>query len=125
MTVLSHLGPSSLALWLLIVLAASVGQLSFKAAAADPANDGLPAGWLRMLRRPWIWLGTGSFLLHFVLWIAFLSAVPLSQGMLLAALQIVVIYAAGRLLFHEPGSWLRLGGVGLVALGVAIVAVAP
>ena len=125
MSVLSHLAPSSLTLWLLIVLAASVGQLSFKAAAADPANDGTPAGWLRMLRRPWIWVGIVSFLLHFVLWIAFLSAVALSQGMLLAALQIVVIYAAGRVLFHEPGSWLRLGGVGLVALGVAIVAVTP
>ena len=122
---LLHLGPSSLALWLLIVLASSVGQLSFKAAAADPANDGLPAGWLRMLRRPWLWLGVASFLLHFALWIAFLSSVPLSQGMLLAALQIVVIYIAGRLLFDEPGSWLRAAGVTLVALGVAIVAVAP
>ena len=60
-----------------------------------------------------------------MLWIAFLSAVPLSQGMLLAALQIVVIYLAGRVLFHEPGSWLRVAGVGLVTLGVAIVAVAP
>ena len=121
---MSHLGASSLALWALIVLAASVGQLSFKAAAADRVDDGVLAGWVRMLRRPWLWVGTASFLLHFVLWIAFLSSVPLSQGMLLAALQIVVIYAAGRVLFHEPGSWLRLGGVALVALGVAIVAVA-
>ena len=121
---MSHLGASSLALWLLIVLAASVGQLAFKAAAAGPSGGGLFAGWLRMLRRPWLWVGIASFLLHFVLWIAFLSSVPLSQGMLLAALQIVVIYGAGRVLFGEPGSWLRLGGVGLIALGVAIVAVA-
>ncbi len=124
MSAMSHLAGSSLALWGLIVLAASVGQLSFKAAALGHADKSLVADWLRMARRPWLWVGIASFLLHFVLWIAFLSAVPLSQGMLLAALQIVVIYAAGRLLFREPGSWLRLAGVGLVALGVAIVAVA-
>ena len=122
---MSHLGPSSFALWMLIVFLASTGQLSFKAAAADPTTAGLLGGWLRMLRRPWLWVGIGCFLMHFVLWIAFLSAVPLSEGMMLAALQIVVVYAAGRVLFHEPGSWLRLGGVALVALGVAIVAVAP
>ena len=121
---MSHLSGWSIALWASIVLAASVGQLSFKAAAADRVDDGVLAGWMRMAQRPWLWLGIASFLLHFVLWIAFLSAVPLSQGMLLAALQIVVIYAAGRVLFHEPGSWFRLGGVALIALGVTIVALA-
>jgi drug/metabolite transporter (DMT)-like permease len=122
---MSHLSPSSVALWVLIVLLASSGQLSFKAAAADPTSDGLLAGWLRMLRRPWLWVGIGCFLLHFVLWIAFLSSVQLSEGMMLAALQIVVVFVAGRVLFHEPGSWLRLGGVALISLGVAIVALAP
>ena len=122
---MSHLRPSSFALWMLIVFLASAGQLSFKAAAADPTTAGLLGGWLRMLRRPWLWVGIGCFLMHFVLWIAFLSAVPLSEGMMLAALQIVVVYAAGRVLFDEPGSWLRLAGVALISLGVAIVAVAP
>ena len=122
---MSHLRPSSFALWMLIVFLASTGQLAFKAAAADPTTAGLLAGWLRMLRRPWLWVGVGCFLTHFVLWIAFLSAVPLSEGMMLAGLQIVVVYAAGRVLFDEPGSWLRLAGVALISLGVAIVAVAP
>ena len=122
---MSHLSLSSFLLWMLIVFLASTGQLSFKAAAADHAPDGLLAGWLRMMRRPWLWVGVCCFLAHFVLWIAFLSGVPLSEGMMLAALQVVVVYAAGRVLFHEPGSWLRLAGVGLVALGVAIVALAP
>ena len=122
---MSHLSLSSFLLWMLIVFLASTGQLSFKAAAADHAPDGLLAGWLRMMRRPWLWVGVCCFLAHFVLRIAFLSGVPLSEGMMLAALQVVVVYAAGRVLFHEPGSWLRLAGVGLVALGVAIVAFAP
>jgi len=32
------------------------------------------------------------------------------------------VYFAGRILFHEPGSWLRLVGVVLISAGVAIVA---
>src|ERR1700761_4435729 len=123
---MSHLSLSSFLLWMLIVFLASTGQLSFKAAAADHAPDGLLAGWLRMMRRPWLWVGVGCFLAHLVLWIAFLSGVPLFGSILLAAaLLVAVVYAAGRPLFPEPGSWLRLAGVGLVALGVAIVAFAP
>ena len=38
---MSHLRPSSFALWMLIVFLASTGQLSFKAAAADPTKAGL------------------------------------------------------------------------------------
>jgi drug/metabolite transporter (DMT)-like permease len=113
---------SSIALWLLIVVLASVGQLAFKAAASDPAPVGMLAGWLRMLHRPWIWVGIGSFVLQFVLWIAFLSLIPLSLGMMLASFEIVVVYVAGRVLFNEPGSWLRVTGVVLISAGVAIVA---
>lgn len=113
---------SSLALWLLIVILASVGQLAFKSAASDPAQVGTFEGWLRMVRRPWLWVGIGSFVLQFVLWIAFLSLIALSLGMMLASFEIVVVYVAGRVLFNEPGSWLRLTGVVLIAVGVAIAA---
>lgn len=113
---------SSIALWLLIVVLTSVGHLAFKAAASEPAPAGALAGWLRMLRRPWLWVGIVSFVLQFVLWVAFLSIIPLSLGLMLASFQIVVVYFAGRMLFKEPGSWLRLTGVLLISVGVAVVA---
>jgi len=113
---------SSIALWLLIVVLTSAGHLAFKAAASEPSTGGALAGWLRMARRPWLWIGIVAFVVQFVLWVAFLSIIPLSLGLMLASFQIVVVYFAGRMLFHEPGSWLRLAGVVLISAGVAIVA---
>ena len=108
-------------LWLANVLLDTGGQLAFKAAAGDPrAGDGL-ARWKYMLVRPWIWAGIGCYVLEFVVWIAFLSLVPLSEGVLLGSINIVAIMIAGRFLFRERLSPLRVTGILLVAAGVAIV----
>ncbi|MGN6480704.1 EamA family transporter [Luteibacter sp.] len=108
-------------LWLANVLLDTGGQLAFKAAAGDPrAGDGL-ARWKYMLARPWIWAGIGCYVLEFVVWIAFLSLVPLSEGVLLGSINIVAIMIAGRFLFRERLSPLRVTGILLVAAGVAIV----
>ena len=112
-----------LALVLLIayVVLDTAGQLVFKAAASDSrAGDGL-ARWRYMLVRPWIWVGIGCYVAVFLVWIAFLSLVPLSEGVLLGALNIVAIMIAGRVLFHERLTPLRVAGILLVAAGVAIV----
>jgi drug/metabolite transporter (DMT)-like permease len=111
----------ALALWIAYVLLDTGGQLAFKAAAVDDrAGDGL-ARWRYMLARPWIWIGIGCYVAVFMVWIAFLSLVPLSEGVLLAAINIVAIMVAGRFLFHERLTPLRVTGILLVAAGVAIV----
>ena len=74
-----------------------------------------------MLARPWVWLGIACFLLEFVAWLAFLSLVPLSQGVLLGSISIVAVMLAGRLLFREALYPLRVAGIALIALGVGIV----
>lgn len=114
--------PSSvLALWLANVVLDTVGQLAFKAAAGDPAaGDGI-ARWRYMLSRPWIWLGVGCYVAEFLVWIAFLSLLPLSRAILLGSINIVAIMLAGRLLFGERLTRLRVAGMFLVTLGVAIV----
>jgi drug/metabolite transporter (DMT)-like permease len=115
------MAPLTLALWMANVAFDSVGQLAFKAAAADPrAGDGL-ARWRHMAARPWLWLGIGCYVVEFLAWIAFLSLVPLSQGVLLGSINIVAIMLAGRWLFGERLTRLRVIGIGLVSLGVAIV----
>jgi drug/metabolite transporter (DMT)-like permease len=107
-------------LWVLNVVADTAGQLAFKFAASDPvAGEGL-ARWVGMARRPWIWTGIGCYLFEFVLWLAFLSLVPLSRGMLLGSINIVTIMIAGRLLFAEKLSPLRVTGILLVSVGVAV-----
>jgi drug/metabolite transporter (DMT)-like permease len=112
-----------LALGLLIayVLLDTAGQLIFKAVASDDrAGDGLTR-WRYMLARPWIWVGVGCYVAVFLVWIAFLSLVPLSEGVLLGAINIVAIMIAGRVLFGERLTPLRVTGILLVAAGVAIV----
>ncbi|HEV7779525.1 MAG TPA: EamA family transporter [Luteibacter sp.] len=108
-------------LWLLNVALDTVGQLSFKAAAGDPhAGDGI-ARWRHMAARPWIWLGVAAYVVEFLVWIAFLSLVPLSEGVLLGSINIVVIMLAGRWLFREKLTPLRVTGIALITLGVAVV----
>jgi len=115
-------------LWFFNVFFDTVGQLAFKAAAADPEEEAaragkssLPAYWRRVLQRPALWLGIVSYVAEFLLWLAFLTLVPLSEGVLLGSVNIIVIMLLGRLFFHEVLTPLRLVGIGLVALGVAVV----
>lgn len=110
-------------LWLLNIVLDTGGQLAFKAAAGDPAaGDGL-ARWKHMAARPWLWLGVGCYVIEFVVWIAFLSLIPLSEGVLLGSINIVAIMVAGRFLFGEKLTRLRVVGIMLVTLGVVIVGV--
>ncbi|HEV2623289.1 MAG TPA: EamA family transporter [Frateuria sp.] len=111
----------TIGLWLANVVVDTCGQLTFKAAAGDPdAGDGL-ARWRHMASRPWLWIGVGCYVIEFMVWIAFLSLVPLSQGVLLGSINIVAIMVAGRFLFGEKLTRLRAAGILLVSLGVAIV----
>lgn len=118
------MSPLVLGLWVGNVLLDSTGQLAFKAAAGDPhAGEGL-ARWRHMAMRPWLWLGLACYVLEFLVWVAFLSLLPLSEGVLLGSINIVAIMLAGRLLFGEKLTALRVLGIGLVSLGVAIVGLA-
>lgn len=110
-------------LWLLNVLVDTVGQLAFKAAASSGAHYSGMAHWRHMLSRPWIWLGIASYVLEFVLWLAFLTLVPLSVGVMLGSINIVAIMIAGRLWFKERLSKWRLIGILLIACGVAVVGI--
>lgn len=113
--------PLVMGLWIANIVLDTVGQLAFKAAAGDRrAGDGL-ARWRYMATHVWLWLGVGCFMVEFLVWVAFLSLLPLSEGVLLGAVNIVAIMLAGRWLFAEKLTRLRLLGMFLVAVGVAIV----
>ncbi len=111
--------------WLLNTVLDTAGQLAFKAAAAEPATAVTgSARWQHMLLRPWLWLGIGCFAAEFVVWLAFLSLVPLAEGVLLGMAGIVTVTVGGRLWFGERLTGQRLAGIGLILLGVAVVGVA-
>lgn len=110
-------------LWTLNVLVDTGGQLAFKAAASAPTDDSGLRYWRELARRPWIWIGISCYILEFVVWLAFLSLVPLSEGVLLGSINIVAIMIAGRFLFNERLTPLRVAGMALIAAGVAVVGI--
>ncbi len=69
----------------------------------------------------WIWVGVGSYVLEFFVWMAFLSMVPLAQGVLVASTSILTIMIGGRFFFAEKLTPKRLTAVSLIAIGVALV----
>ena len=110
--------------WALNIVVDSAGQLAFKAAAMEPGEAAGMARWRHMLLRPWIWAGIACYVVEFVLWLAFLSLVPLAQGVLLGMLSIVTVMLGGRFWFHEHFTRLRVIGISLIVVGVAIVGAA-
>ncbi|ACY30890.1 conserved hypothetical protein [Comamonas thiooxydans] len=117
----SDLSPLVVTLWILNVLVDSGGQLAFKAAASEPGHRNGTERWRFMLARPWLWVGIACYVAEFLVWLAFLSLVPLSDGVLLGSINIVAIMILGRVLFREKLAPMRVAGIVLVSVGVAIV----
>ena len=121
----SDLSPLVVTLWVLNVLVDSGGQLAFKAAASEPGErDGMER-WRFMLARPWLWVGVACYVAEFLVWLAVLSLVPLSDGVLLGSINIVAIMILGRVLFKERLAPMRVAGIVLVSIGVAVVGLTP
>jgi drug/metabolite transporter (DMT)-like permease len=111
-----------LTVWLLNLVLDSGGHFAFKLAAVEPDTDSTVLDhWRHMLAHPWLWVGVCCFIGEFVAWLAFLSLVPLAQGVLLGMASIVIVMLGGRIMFHERFTRLRITGMLLIVAGVAIV----
>lgn len=108
-------------LWLLNILVDTAGQLSFKAAASQGVELDAIKHWKLMFRRPWLWLGITCYVAEFFVWLAFLTLLPLSSGVMLGSINIVAIMLAGRFLFNERLTPWRVAGISLISLGVLVV----
>lgn len=67
-----------------------------------------------------LWIGIVCFCLEFVVWLALLSLVPLSLGMLVGSINVVVVMVAGKMLFGERLDKMRVAGMWLITIGVAL-----
>ncbi len=101
----------------------AAGQLSFKKAALRGGSEHSRwfDHWLGLARDRWIWAGLAFFALEFFLWLAVLSLVPLSRGVLLGSASTLVMLLAGRIFFREHMGPLQVLGATLIAAGVAVV----
>ena len=111
----------ALVLWVVNMAVDTGGQLSFKAAASQGLELSPVQHWKHMASRPWLWLGLFCYCAEFFVWLAFLSQVSLSSGVMLGSINIVVIMIAGRLLFDERLTPWRVAGILLISLGVIVV----
>ena len=98
-----------------------VGQLAFKAAAVSETGVGGLARWRRLAANKWIWTGIGAYVAEFVLWLAFLSLVPLSLAVMVGAADIVAVMVGGRLCFDETITPRRATAAALIVVGVVLV----
>ena len=111
----------ALGLWAANMIVDTGGQLSFKAAASQGQELSGLAHWKHMAARPWIWIGISFYIIEFFVWMAFLSQVELSVGIMLGSFNIVAIMLAGRFFFKELLTPWRTAGILLITLGVIIV----
>lgn len=115
------MSPLALAFWLSNLACDTVGQLAFKTASLRAGDADHGRHWQRMLGMPFLWLGIAAFIVEALLWVGFLSLVPLSQGVMMGSLNIVAVMLGGRLLFGELITARRVLAIGLVAVGVGLV----
>jgi drug/metabolite transporter (DMT)-like permease len=115
------LSPLATLLWITNLFIDTFGQLSFKAASRASSPAGVQARWRAMLMTRWMWLGIGTYVVEFFVYLAFLSKVELSEGVLMTSLNIVAVMVGGRLFFKEALTPSRILATFFIATGVALV----
>ncbi len=72
------------------------------------------------ISNPWIWAGIVLEVVYSLLWLAVLSWSEISWAVPMNALEYVLAAAAAYVLLGEPISPLRLAGIALICVGVAL-----
>jgi len=105
--------------WILNILLDTAGHLAFKSAAVTEHENELHR-WRKMLSSFPFWIGILCFCVEFIVWYALLSLVPLSLAVLIGSINIVAVMLAGRIFFHERLNAMRVTGMCLISVGVAL-----
>lgn len=108
-------------LLLAVLILDTVSHLALKAASGR-ASGRTNLEYLRaFLLEPAVWLAVGTFVAVFLCWLAFLSRVPLGQGVMAGSITIVGVMLGGRFWFGEHLTRQRVFAITLIAVGVALV----
>ena len=68
-----------------------------------------------------LWAGLATYVFEFFMWLAFLSLVPLWQGVMVACVDILMVMVGGRIFFGELITAPRVAAISLIAIGVLLV----
>ncbi len=109
---------------LLSILLGSCGQLALKygtklAVAREAAATSMLASYLA---NPYMWFALSLYGISTVLWIYSLARVELSYAYPMVALGYVLVCVFSVLLFKETMPMLRIAGLGVIIIGVIMIA---
>jgi drug/metabolite transporter (DMT)-like permease len=105
-----------------VLLGNTGGQLLFKAASLRASRPGWAEHWQALAIDPLLWLALLIYVFEFFIWLAFLSVVPLWQGVMVACVDILLVMMGGRIFFGERITAARMLAISLIAAGVLLVA---
>ena len=111
----------STVLLLILLLTDSACHLCLKAAARSVSPATGVRYWHLLLSNPVLWIGITTTAADFLLWVAFISRVPLGQGVLLGSVTIVGVMVGARLLFRERITNARGVAITLIVIGVVLI----
>jgi drug/metabolite transporter (DMT)-like permease len=115
------MSPFAILLLAILLVSTTAGQLLFKAASLRAQATKDRTRWWSLAREPRVWIGILIYAFDFVVWLAFLSLVPLWQAVMVANLDIVLVMLCGRFFFGERLTPSRVIGVSLITIGVITV----
>ncbi len=118
---------SAFALILTGVLLNAVAQLALKASvsgmgAIQLSVDNIMPVTLRLAGEPWLWLGLFLYVISVTIWILALSRVDVSIAYPMLSIGYVVNAFAAWALFGEMLSTGRIAGIGIILIGVYVLA---
>jgi drug/metabolite transporter (DMT)-like permease len=109
-----------------VILLASYSNIIIKIRAVRHGggltNSSIASYFLTMAMDPWVWTSAIAVALAAALWLQVLRRVELSIAQPIMALTFVLAPLAAALFLNESLPPLRLGGIGLILLGVIFVA---
>lgn len=115
------MSPFALLLLAVVLIGNTAGQLLFKAASLRANRQGVTAHWRALALDPLLWIALLLYVFEFFMWLAFLSVVPLWQGVMVASIDILMVMVGGRIFFREQITGPRVLAIALIAIGVLLV----
>ena len=109
--------------WLLFIAVETATQVTFKYAGGTLDDSaGLVQMAVRAAHQPLVLLGFVLYFLGFLIWLTILKDIDLGRAFPMTAVIYVSTLVAAVTLFHEHLNPMRIAGVLVIALGVALLA---
>jgi len=107
--------------WLVLLVFETMAQIALKAGGAALSGTPFALSWfVAASQNHWVWAGVAGYLGAFAAWMVILDTIPLSFGFPLTAVILPTVSTASQFLFGEVLSPWRLGGIGLIVLGLLL-----